>query len=83
MRSSLLGNRNPLKEKRGEKKRWAYERLWRGGNVGGGGGEKLLALIFLDVSAVPLCDPGARKIAAEYDHLWDEIVFDAVIKDFL
>ena len=46
-------------------------------------GEKLLALIFLNVSAVPLRDSGARKVAAEYDHLWDEIVLDAVVKDFL
>ena len=79
MRSSPLGNRNPLEEEKNNP--WGYERLWRKVNVGAG--EKLLALVFLDVPAVPLRNSGARKVAAEYDHLWDEIVFDAVVKDFL
>ena len=43
----------------------------------------LLALIFLDVPAVPLRDPRAREIAAKHDDLWDEIVFDAVVEDLL
>ena len=42
-----------------------------------------LALISLDVPAVPLCDSGTGKVAAEHDHLWDEIVFDTVVKDLL
>ena len=40
-------------------------------------------MISLDVSAVPLCDSRARKIAAKHDHLWNEIVFDAVVEDLL
>ena len=52
---------------------------------GGGGSRnaKYSALIFLDVPAVPLCNSRARKIAAKHDDLWNEIVFDAVIKDLL
>jgi hypothetical protein len=37
----------------------------------------------LDVPAVPLCDSGTREIAAKDDNLWNEIVFDAVVKDLL
>jgi len=43
----------------------------------------ILALILLDVSAVPLRDSGAREVATEHDHLWDEVVFDAVVEDVL
>jgi len=39
-----------------------------------------LALISLDISAVPLCDPRARKVAAKDDHLWNEVVLNAVVK---
>jgi hypothetical protein len=46
-------------------------------------GGKLLTLVSLDIPAVPLRDPRARKIAAEHDHLGDEIVFDAVVEDLL
>jgi hypothetical protein len=37
----------------------------------------------LDVPAVPLRDSRARKIAAKDDDLWNEVVFDAVVKDLL
>ena len=40
-------------------------------------------MIFLDVPAVPLCNSRARKIAAKHDNLWNEIVFNAVVKDLL
>jgi len=54
------------------------------GELWGMGGQKvLLALISLDVPAVPLCNSGARKIAAKHDNLWNEIVFDAIVKDLL
>ena len=46
-------------------------------------GGKLLTLISLDIPAVPLRNPRARKIATEHDHLGDEIVFDAVVEDLL
>ena len=46
-------------------------------------GGKLLTLISLNIPAVPLRNPRARKIAAEHDHLGDEIVFDAVVEDLL
>lgn len=40
-------------------------------------------MIFLDVPAVPLCDSRTGKIAAKHDNLWNEIVFDAVVKYLL
>jgi hypothetical protein len=46
-------------------------------------GVEVLALISLDVPAVPLCNSRARKIAAKHDNLWNVIVFDAVVKDLL
>ena len=39
-----------------------------------------LALISLEVSTVPLCDPSAHKVATKDDHLWNEVVLDAVVK---
>jgi hypothetical protein len=42
-----------------------------------------LALVSLDISAVPLRYSGAGEVTAEYDHLWYEIVFDAVVKYLL
>ena len=63
----------------------ALARLEDGKRDGRGGVEVevVLALVFLDVPAVPLCNSGARKIAAKHDDLWNEIVFDAVVKDLL
>lgn len=46
-------------------------------------GKTLLALITLDVSAVPLRDSRAAKVAAEHDYLGNEIVLNAVVKDLL
>jgi hypothetical protein len=46
-------------------------------------GVEVLALISLDVPAVPLRNSRARKIAAKHDNLWNVIVFDAVVKDLL
>jgi hypothetical protein len=57
----------------------ARDRRTKTGGRGGG----LLALVFLDVPAVPLRNSSARKIAAKDDHLWNKIVFDAVVKDLL
>lgn len=43
----------------------------------------ILALISLDVLAVPLCDSRACEIAAKHDNFRNEIVFDAVVKYLL
>ena len=42
-----------------------------------------LALVSLNISAVPLRDSRAGKVAAEHDHLWNEIVLYAVVEDLL
>ena len=42
-----------------------------------------LALVSLDIPAVPLRDSRAGKVAAEHNYLWDEIVLYAVVEDFL
>lgn len=57
--------------------------LGDGKRDGMGGVVEVLALIFLDVPAVPLGNSRARKIAAKDDNFWNEIVFDAVVKYLL
>lgn len=42
-----------------------------------------LALVSLNIPAVPLRNSRAGKVAAEHDHLWDEIVLYAVVEDLL
>ena len=42
-----------------------------------------LTLISLNISAVTLRDSRAGKVAAEHDHLWDEIVLYAVVENLL